>query len=115
MNKFFAAVQICTWVFVTINTIYIVPMFILLALSYNHNPLELGLAQNYFISFLMYVGLRLMYFSIALDVWFVILYISQFIRTKRRGIFIISLIIAISNILINAACFFLTPMTSAFQ
>ncbi len=115
MKKFFAAVQICTWVIVIINTIYIIPMFILLALSYNHNPLELELARNYFFSFLIYIGLRLMYLPIALDVWFVILYISQFIRTKKRGMFITSLIIAISNILINAACFLLIQMIPIFQ
>ncbi len=104
-------VQICTLVFIAVNTIYITPMFILLALSYNYNPLELELARNYFISFILYIGLRLMWCFIAFDIFFIILYISQFIKTRRRGMFIFSLVIAISNILINSICFFLTPMT----
>lgn len=112
---FNSGVQICTLVFVAINTIYIIPMFILLALAHNHNPLELELAREYFISFLLYIGLRLMFFSIAFDVLFVALYISQFIRTRKRGIFIFSLIAAISNILINAVCFLLIPMTAVFH
>lgn len=69
MKKTFFGVQIFTLVFIAVNTIYITPMFVLLALANNYNPLELELARNYFISIILYIGLRLMWLFIAFDIF----------------------------------------------
>ena len=105
-------VQIFTLIYLIINILYILPVFILLALSLSSNPLEFDPARYYFVSMLFYVALRLTYFNILFAIIFIVLYISQFAVNKRLNMFIFSLIIAISDIAGNVMWIIIgTPMT----
>lgn len=112
-KRFPIVAQIFTTILIIINTIYIVPGLILLACSFRYNPLEAELARDYFISLLVYIRLRLMVFHFVFDAVCMILYFSRFLITRKRGMFIFSLVATVCNILINAGCFLLIPIMSA--
>lgn len=113
-SHFKTAVQIFTLVLVIINAVYIIPLLVMFAAEFFGGSVpSVEPIAAYFISVLIYIGLRIMYFCIVTDVLFISLYISQFVINKKRGIFIFSMAAAGVNILLNVICVLCIPMVSS--